>query len=40
MDATQVHISLRTNNYHQRQLTVNVLTELEPFHDINLEEIQ
>jgi hypothetical protein len=36
----QVLMSLCTNNHHYRQLTVNDLTEREPFLDINLGEIQ
>jgi hypothetical protein len=37
----QVLISLHTNNHHYRQLTVNDLTEQEPFSpDMNLGEIQ
>ena len=31
MDAIQVLMWLRTNNQHYRQLTVNDLTEREPF---------
>ena len=31
MDAMQVLMSLRTNNHRYRQLTVNDLTEREPF---------
>jgi hypothetical protein len=36
----QVLMLLCTNNPHYRQLTVNDLTEPEPFPDINLGEIQ
>jgi hypothetical protein len=36
----QVLMSLRTNNHHYRQLTVNDLTEREPFSRYNLGEIQ
>jgi hypothetical protein len=32
----QVLVLLCTNNHHYRQLTVNDLTEWEPFPDINL----
>ena len=32
----QVLMSLRTNNHRYRQLTVNDLTEWEPFPDIDL----
>jgi hypothetical protein len=41
MDAMQVLMSLRTNNRRYRQLTMNDLTEQEPFSpDINLGEIK
>jgi len=36
----QVLMSLRTNYHHYRQLTVNDMTEWEPFPDIDLGEIQ
>jgi hypothetical protein len=36
----QVLMSLGTNNHRYRQLTVNNLTEWEPFSDINFGEIQ